>query len=367
MAITSYTGLPGSGKSHGVFEHVIVPALEQGKRVWTNIPFIESALTARSLPTPTAFTVAEIENNPRWFQEIFESGAVLVLDECWRLWPSGLKANNAVDGHKSFLAEHRHMVGEDGYSTEVCLVTQDLGQLSMFVRQLVDSTYRFVKADKIGFKSRYALHIYQGAVTGQNPPEGKKLRTIPGKYNPEIFKLYKSHTMSKTGDAGDETATDGRNNALKGFKAKAILVGFFVLPVVVVWSLSYVFKQYSGPKESTAPAVSVPANQLPVQGSAPAPRPREKGFLDGKDIDIVFSVSGGGTIDYRLRVKHAGHSTVVGLNELFILGYEVLPVNDCLAVISGHGATYNVMCQDRSEAKGLIAAVVGGTSGESTQ
>lgn len=364
MAITAYTGLPGSGKSHGVFEHVIVPALEQGKRVWTNIPFIEAALTERSLPIPTAFTVAEIENNPRWFQDIFESGAVIVIDECWRLWSSGLKANNAVEGHKSFLAEHRHMVGDDGFSTEVVLVTQDLGQLAMFVRQLVDTTYRFVKADKIGMRNSYAMHVYAGAVTGQNPPDSKKLRTIPGKYNPAIFKLYKSHTMSQTGEAGNEAATDTRNNALKGFKAKGILVGFVLLPIIAIWSLTKVWNKFTG--DDDKPEIVASASAATGSTPAPAPRPREKGFLDDKEIDIVFNNAVRETIEYRFRVKHGDQSTTVGLAELFVLGYEVRPVNDCLAVITGHSATYYVLCQARSESKGLIASVVGGTSSDAT-
>lgn len=363
MAITAYTGLPGSGKSHGVFEHVIVPALEQGKRVWTNIPFIEAALVERSLPIPTAFTVAEIENNPKWFQEVFEPGAVIIIDECWRLWSSGLKANNAVEGHKSFLAEHRHMVGEDGFSTEVVLVTQDLGQLAMFVRQLVDTTYRFVKADKIGMRNAYAMHVYTGAVTGQNPPDSKKLRTIPGKYNPAIFKLYKSHTMSATGQAGDETSTDSRNNALKGGKAKAILVGFVVLPIIAIWSLTKVWHKFTGEDEKAAePVAQVSGAQVP----ASPPKPRQVGFLVDKDIDIVFNNAVGESIDYRFRVAHGDDRVTLGLNELFVLGYEVRPVNECLAQITGHGATYYVLCKARSESKGLIASVVGGSPSDST-
>ena len=37
--ITAYVGLPGSGKSYGVCEQVILPALAKGRPVFTNIPF----------------------------------------------------------------------------------------------------------------------------------------------------------------------------------------------------------------------------------------------------------------------------------------------------------------------------------------
>ncbi|QIB67454.1 hypothetical protein G3T16_20745 [Kineobactrum salinum] len=60
-----------------------------------------------------------------------------MIDEAWRLWPAGTRANAMLEQHKSFLAEHRHMVSEDGRSTEVVIVTQDLSQLASYPRSLV--------------------------------------------------------------------------------------------------------------------------------------------------------------------------------------------------------------------------------------
>src|SRR5690606_16593216 len=171
MTITAYTGLPGSGKSYGVFENVIVPGLENKKPVWTNIPFNEDALLEKFGVTPTAFTVDDITQNPDWFQTVFEPGAVLVLDECWRLWPAGLRANNVLMQHKSFLAEHRHMVGENGLSTEIVLVTQDLAQISSFARNLVENTFHVTKLSKVGFDKRFRVDVYFGPVTGATPPK----------------------------------------------------------------------------------------------------------------------------------------------------------------------------------------------------
>jgi len=38
MSILAYTGLPGHGKSYGVVENVILPALRMKRVVYTNIP-----------------------------------------------------------------------------------------------------------------------------------------------------------------------------------------------------------------------------------------------------------------------------------------------------------------------------------------
>ena len=70
-----------------------------------------------------------------------QSGAIFVLDEVWRLWPAGMRASDISQEHKTFLAEHRHLVGEDGYSSEVIFCTQDLAQLATFSTMLIDFTY----------------------------------------------------------------------------------------------------------------------------------------------------------------------------------------------------------------------------------
>ena len=50
MSITAYTGLPGSGKTYGVVQHVIVPALQAGRRVVTNIPMRADVVASRGWP-----------------------------------------------------------------------------------------------------------------------------------------------------------------------------------------------------------------------------------------------------------------------------------------------------------------------------
>ncbi len=202
MAITAYTGLPGSGKSYGVFQNVIIPALNQGREVWTNIPFDEQKVVEQFGYQPCRFDIEDIKDNPNWFDEVFPPGAIIVIDEVWRLWSSGMKANQIPEGYKSFLAEHRHRVGLNGLSTEVVLVCQDLAQLAYFARTLVDTTFRSVKLDTVGAKNNFRIDIYQGAVTGPRPPEKLLLRKTFGSYKPEVYELYKSHTMSQPGESG---------------------------------------------------------------------------------------------------------------------------------------------------------------------
>ena len=112
MAISAYVGMPGHGKSYGVVENVIIPALKANRNVFSNIPMHDEYCIENYGSKTTYFEMQDVIDNPNWFTEVFVSGSIIVLDELWRLWAAGVKANNVLEQHKSFLAEHRHMVGE---------------------------------------------------------------------------------------------------------------------------------------------------------------------------------------------------------------------------------------------------------------
>lgn len=240
MSIVGYSGLPGSGKSYGVVENVILPALESGRHVITNIPLKLGRLTDDySQGKVTIFTNKEAEDDPDFFNlEKQPSGVIWVIDEAWRFWKNGAKSVNIRDCEKEFFTEHRHAVGEGGYTNEVVLVTQDLSQLAMFVRQLIEETYRAVKLTAVGQKNRYRIDVFMGAATGQKP--GKPMRQLFGKYKPEVYQYYKSHTRNKTDfAAGMEEKADDRANVLKH---PLIKIG---IPVVLVIASLGVYNVYS--------------------------------------------------------------------------------------------------------------------------
>lgn len=360
MTITAYTGLPGSGKSYGVFENVIVPALENKKPVWTNIPFNEDALLEKFGVIPTAFTVDDITQNPDWFQTVFEPGAVLVLDECWRLWPAGLRANNVLMQHKSFLAEHRHMVGENGLSTEIVLVTQDLAQISSFARNLVENTFHVTKLSKVGLDKRFRVDVYFGPVTGATPPKAKREREIHGSFKTEIQAFYKSHTMSKTGSAGDESRTDGRFNILKGGMFKGAVLSFFVGAPLALLFLVFAWNKIFGGNQPEQEAVKTPQTQKqdiqrsPVAPASPASKPTRK-----KEIDVLAEfrlyiaayTPGHGPASYIFR-SYNNNTLRLEVQDMKKLGYLVTPINSCMALVKlGTLAPRPITCMEREETK----------------
>jgi zona occludens toxin len=238
MAIDAYTGLPRSGKSYSVVKNVILPSLQEGREVHTNIPLTD--LCTDKYPG----LVHQLK--PEWFKDLelfaaIPAGAVVVLDELWRRWPAGLKANNVNFADKEFLAEHGHNVDDNGNTTRVVLVTQDLSQISAFARDLVAMTYRTTKLDAVGADNRFRVDIYTGCVTGQKPPKNQLLRSTFDKYDPTIYGYYRSSTKSKTGDVGNESRADKRANIWKSpFILFSIIAPLVAIPLLG-WYVSNLF------------------------------------------------------------------------------------------------------------------------------
>ncbi|WAB95620.1 hypothetical protein OSW16_13680 [Pseudomonas putida] len=210
MAIHAYVGKPGHGKSYGVVEHVVIPSLKQNRHVVTNIP-----LSVDDLLATFGGNITQLPSN--WFElddisEVIPPGSVAILDECWRRWPAGQNVNHANLSDKSLLAEHRHRVDDKNNSMRVVLVTQDLAQISSWVRLLVETTYRIRKLSKKTFK----VDIYQGSVTGDSPPKSKLVRTTGGAFKSSVYSFYQSATLSSSG-VGDESAADGRSSFLRSY------------------------------------------------------------------------------------------------------------------------------------------------------
>lgn len=263
MSIVGYSGLPGSGKSYGVVENVVIPALASGRHIITNIP-LKLGRLSDDYPKGkvTIFDNREAEDDPGFFDlERHPAGVVWIIDEAWRFWKSGMKSTNIPQCQKEFFTEHRHNVGPDGRTNEIVLVTQDLAQLCAFVRGLVEETYRAVKLTAIGQKNKYRVDVYMGAATGQKP--GQPMRQLYGSYKPEIYQYYKSHTRNKTDfAAGMEEKADDRANVLKhplikfGIPVAIVIMAFGVMQVMA----------YFTPEEAVEDATTA----TPVQGTQDA-------------------------------------------------------------------------------------------------
>lgn len=236
MSIYAYTGLPGSGKSYDVVANQVLPAVKAGRPVVTNIPVDLEALellVPGSRALVTEFPTQRVQGSPELIDEYARPGVVLILDEVWRLWPTGLKAHQVPEPFRKLLAEHRHMVSEAGDSMQIVLVTQDLAQIGKFARDLVETTFHHTKLTHVGAAGSFRIDVYNGPVSGPNPPRQQRQREIFGRYDPAIFKLYQSHTMSQSASSGaNEASVDGRNNI---WRRPMVYVGLAFVVACLAW------------------------------------------------------------------------------------------------------------------------------------
>jgi zona occludens toxin len=387
MALSAYTGLPGSGKSYGVVKHVIIPALTQGREVWTNIPLNNNELVESGLSDnlPIAFEIKDIQDNPDWFQTILPKGVLFILDECQLLWPSGLKQTTANALHLEFLTKHRHMVGEDKKSTEIILLTQRLTLIANFCRGLVEKTLVTTNLAVIGRPKSYRIDIYAGAANDK-PSKANVLRSTVGNYEPETYKFYQSHTESEYG-AGDEKRMDDRISIFGSWKFKGMLV-LFVLMIGMVVFLTNKFMTESGFFESSGETSDLIDNSTALEMSASvarqpvvstAARLKEIKLLEQirqsniesekphffKDLsDYYISYNNGifPNIDYMIKVSSKGSTTTLSSNELTLMGYSLKKINQCLVIVQYKGFfELPVMCRESNknrQSQGLISSAV---------
>lgn len=160
-----------------------------------------------------SFDISRALADPNTILEDVPAGAVWVVDEVYKLFPAGTAVSKVPDPFKQILAEHRHRVDAHGDSMQVVFVCQDLAQIAAFARQLVETTFRTTKLTALGLHKRFRVDVFNGPVQGANPPVSSRLREIPGKYDPKIYRYYVSHTLSESSREGaNEVAIDRRAN-----------------------------------------------------------------------------------------------------------------------------------------------------------
>lgn len=369
MTISAYTGLPGHGKSYGVVDNVIIPALKAKRVVYTNIPMHHEVCLHDLDMVPVPFHTDDILKNPNWFRDVFQSGSLFVLDEVWRLWPSGMKANAVRDGDKEFIAEHRHLVGENGLSTEIYLVTQDLSDIASFARNKVEHTFRMNKLSSIGATKSYRCDIYFGPVTGVKPNPKAREREIFGRFSPDIYKYYKSHTKSKTGEAGDETRVDNRFGVLKRVSLKFGIL-FVVLALIFIFIGSQrVYKGYHPePKNAvksepaavgdTQRKVTSSVDHVPQIAPVVNPVAVPKFLSLARRLFVGYSIGTRDAVVNYYVVSFDDYSVTMTAKDLEFLGYTLVAVSECIVKVTGYDYSGFFMCPKREQRKeGLVAGL----------
>ena len=219
MAISAYVGVPGSGKSYEVVKSVILPAIQSGRRVVSNVYGLNEEKihqyllkNNRKLREEQLGELIYVSNeqclDPNFLPSMEEqdtfckAGDLIVIDEVWRIWGSD---KDIPKNHRSFIAEHRHFSHPDtGITCDLVVINQDVAQIPRFIKDRIETTYRMQKHVSLGFRNRYRVDVFQGVKLFKS----NRMNYYQEKYDNEIFELYKSYESTNA----KESVTDKRQS-----------------------------------------------------------------------------------------------------------------------------------------------------------
>jgi zona occludens toxin (predicted ATPase) len=251
VAIYAYTGRPGSGKSYGVVYNIILPACKKGIPIYTNIPlhldkifcdypdaeivqlktedFLSTKLEKEvfdpasnkniKISDPiknkdTGEIIAETVGEKTWLD--IPNGALIVVDEIGSIYPVGSTIRQYSREFIECWTMHRHKLDENGRPQDIVILCQDLSQIAMFIRKIVDTTYIAIKMDALGASGRFRTDTYDGAMLIDKATPKKRIKYQLEKYKKTVFQYYESHTKKSADGIGLQGAiVDSKKNILK--------------------------------------------------------------------------------------------------------------------------------------------------------
>lgn len=288
MPINAFGGGVGSGKTYGVMEHVILPAVAQGRFIITNIEGLNFEAIYQYVVDTYAkgkiICVGHIRSCDRnapgednFFpgEEALDKpqpvpaadfgrvngGDLVVVDEASRYWPASEKVSRS---HQYFFREHRHFANEVGHTCDLVVIDPDVTMLARALKGKIEMTSVTHKPKEIGL-NRYTVRLFRGARLTGNPQQ-----TLgPYKFKKEIYDLYKSYAHDKA----KEQKIDGRQNALLNPRIWAIGAVLLLMCGASIWYLISFFNGRMGGDTSDesgkAPALSASPG-APVFSGVPA-------------------------------------------------------------------------------------------------
>lgn len=395
--INGIEGIPGSGKSYEAVAYHVLPALQAGRKVITNLPLNVDALAAidptyrllieiRTRPAPqigdwNAANIAEHEAFRLWkdkepvpqSENVFTFGTVwdyysdwrgkngegplYVIDECHVALPKLGTPDSVVQWFKL----HRH------YNAEVLLMTQSFRDINQPIAQLIATLIKCRKADILGNKGEYIRKVHAGY-------RGAQIQQNQRKYESQYFGLYRSNTQS--GGTSESVMTDVSPMIVYFNRSKwawlavticLVLWAFWPDPEVGFWGdrktppaskpkAAAVASSLNQSAQSAAPQTPSGASKKPE--AAPATDEQAKTEADskeplkGKNIHVTGEVFKQGKHWYTFVVSD-GTRRLFDLNsdDMKAAGYQVAYKAHCIAHLSWEGGGSRMVTCDAPNAQ----------------
>ena len=372
-------GAPGGGKSYEAVAYHVLPAVQSGRKVITNLPLyvdvfaaivpgcenlIEIRTETKGIkPEPQIKNVfgreVDVSGASTWSNRPFAHvedyqdewrdengrGPLYVIDECHFCLPLG-KTDTAVE---EWYSMHRH------YNVDVLLITQSYGKCSRAIIDLVQVCYKVRKAIAFGKSDGYFRKVLDG-------PRGGEISVQQRKYDSKFFKLYRSHTH---GTALDEKDPDDVSPLIVKYRRFTRFVWFlsFFAFIYAFWPSDGKKPENTLKPKKASESVSMISDDLsdemvyrkndqyPDDESAKSVEQENENKeleieqLKGKRMHVTGSMEMGSKRLITFTVSDSS-SRIFDLtsDDLEAMGYKVRMLSSCIVMLEMNGRSTPVVC-----------------------
>ena len=305
--INGLEGIPGSGKSYEAVVYHVLPMLEKGRLVITNLPLLVDLFAAinpayrdlielrtRSQRVLGLWDVSRVDKDGNgqafllddlslhnqvevvpvkividqfsrasraavkndtifggvwdyystWKHPVSGQGPVFLIDECHDALPTSGTDSEVIEWFKL----HRH------FNCDVLLITQNFRDMNQPIARLIAMLVKVRKADILGKPDCYIRKVHSGY-------RGAVISTEERKYKPEFFALYKSHSQ---GNAVSESAAGDVKPFIVKFKRFSRV--FYV--ITALYCVYAIYRYVYPPNKSPVAIAGKPVSALSSSGTS---------------------------------------------------------------------------------------------------
>lgn len=260
--IYAVAGSPGSFKSVHVLEKYIIPALKNGRQVYTNIEgispiYIATYFDINPIDCDNCLHVLgrvydddgsyhEDEDLIKNFFDNVPNNALIVIDEAQNYFGSRDFKTEASARLIPYLTRHRH------YGHDVIYITQNIDAVDITFRRNTQITYLLKRAEHVGLKNLCFIYVFD-----RTNLEKRHLARLNYTPKSEVFKCYSSYE--------GEGVEEKRKTYNVIFRSKGFWVCMISIVVLLFMFLSGRFDKIIHPNKiskKNAPAASVSSSSF---------------------------------------------------------------------------------------------------------
>lgn len=374
MAINAISGRPGSGKTYEAVIRHILPALQDGRMLVTNIPLNVDWFCSFVGPHCKDLIVQinggfHEYGGKRYFSEAEHflkyqdwrneknQGVFFVVDECHLAMPR----TSAADGTSTSLALREYLSMHRHYGHDVLLLSQNFRKVSRDIVDMVQTCYFTTKLSFLGKDDEYVCKAADGVTRNI-------VTTHHREYEKKYFGAYQSHTKSD-GSVQEAGTVDIPAWYQRWYNIGAIIMAVLFVALIAMGSSSSSRKEtrqvHPAPVQTASAGQPVQSQQalsntvvLPQakQAEPNLREPASKHPYEGLQMHIVGKYEDMNQYGQFRKViwitlsRNGQVLTEINHGDLALAGYQFTVLNDCLIDVR-YGRNYQdyVFCDSPTQ------------------